>query len=232
MHSTETLQMQALGEIGEPCAGCGTPLAADQRYCLNCGQRRAGPRVDFRRYLLPSAGEAAPPESPPAPAAGAPPDSPEPGRDYAPLAAVGGIAVLGLMLLVGVLIGKGNNSAAPAPAPILKVPESVAPSTAGTESNGSKTTSAKPQGSSNKSKEKSGTGAKPVAGGLTGEAASQSKGTVQASKGDLESLNDQTGDSYQEAVKKLPDKIATPGAPPPIDKTKPPGGGGGAVTIE
>jgi hypothetical protein len=230
MHSTETLQMQALGEIGEPCGGCGTPLAADQRYCLNCGQRRAGPRVDFRRYLLPAAGEGAPPESPQAPATTVPPEPP--GRDYAPLAAVGGIAVLGLMLLVGVLIGKGNNSTAPAPAPIFKVNEGAAPNTASTESGGSKTASAKPQESSDKSKEKSGTGAKPVAGGLTGEAANKSKGTVQASKGDLESLNDQTGDSYQEAVKKLPDKIATPGAPPPIDKSKPPGGGGGAVTIE
>jgi hypothetical protein len=232
MHSTETQQMQALGEVGEPCTGCGTPLAADQRYCLNCGQRRAGPRVDFRRYLLPSAEEGAPPEPPQAPTPTDATEPPEPGRDYAPLAAVGGIAVLGLMLLVGVLIGKGNNSTASAPAPIFKVNEGAAPSTAGTESGGSKTASANPKSSSNKSKEKGGTGAKPVAGGLTGEAANESKGTVQASQGDLESLNDQTGDSYQEAVKKLPDKIATPGAPPPIDKSKPPGGGGGAVTIE
>ncbi|HEY8082279.1 MAG TPA: hypothetical protein VIE64_01815 [Solirubrobacterales bacterium] len=232
MHSTATPQMQALGEAREPCAGCGTPLAADQRYCLNCGQRRAGPRVDFRRYLLPSAGEGAPPESPQAPPATVPPsEPPEPGRDYAPLAAVGGIAVLGLMLLVGVLIGKGSDSTAPAPAPILKVNEGAAPSTASTESGGSKTASTKSSGSSNKPKE-SGTSAKSVAGGLTGEAASKSKGTVQASKGDLESLNSQSGDSYQEAVKKLPDKIATPGAPPPVDKSKPPGDGGGAVTIE
>ena len=44
-------------------------------------------------------------------------------RDYAPLAAVGGIAMLGLMLLVGVLIGKGNNQTAAAPAPIVTVGE-------------------------------------------------------------------------------------------------------------
>jgi len=232
MHSTETLQMPALGEVGEPCAGCGVPLAADQRYCLNCGQRRAGPRVDYRRYLLASAEEGPPHESPQAPAAAVPSEPPAPARDYAPLAAVGGIAVLGLMLLVGVLIGKGNNSAPPAPAPILKVNEPTAPSTASTESGGSKTASTKSKGGSNKPKEKSSTGAKAVAGGLTGDAAGKSKGTVQASQDDLESLNSQSGDSYQEAVKKLPDKIATPGAPPPVDKSKPPGAGGGAMTIE
>ena len=27
------------------CAGCGAPLAADQRYCLECGHRRAATRV-------------------------------------------------------------------------------------------------------------------------------------------------------------------------------------------
>ena len=40
---------QVLGEGGEPCATCGAPLAADQRYCLNCGQRRG------RRDRLPRA---------------------------------------------------------------------------------------------------------------------------------------------------------------------------------
>ncbi len=40
-----------LGEHGEPCRGCGAPLAADQRYCLNCGLRRGEPRVDFRGHM-------------------------------------------------------------------------------------------------------------------------------------------------------------------------------------
>lgn len=30
---------------GEPCPECGALLASDQRYCLNCGRRRAGARV-------------------------------------------------------------------------------------------------------------------------------------------------------------------------------------------
>ena len=42
---------QVLGEHGEPCRACGAPLAADQRYCLNCGQRRGEPRVEYREHL-------------------------------------------------------------------------------------------------------------------------------------------------------------------------------------
>ena len=33
------------------CSGCGHPMATDQRYCLECGTRRGGPRVDFDEYL-------------------------------------------------------------------------------------------------------------------------------------------------------------------------------------
>jgi uncharacterized protein YjbJ (UPF0337 family) len=209
MQSTETMQMPALGEAGEPCAGCGAPLAADQRYCLNCGQRRAGPRVDYRRYLAPAGGEAPSPPPPEEPTATATQEPSKPERDYAPLAAVGGIAVLGLMLLVGVLIGKGNGTTATTPAPVIKVP-----TVAGTTSS-----EAAPQEASSGSKRSKGkekkvdTGAKSVAGGLTGDAASNAEGTVQASEGDLEALNNTSGESYQDAVKKLPDKIATPGRP-------------------
>ncbi|MGZ6696703.1 MAG: alkaline phosphatase family protein [Solirubrobacteraceae bacterium] len=35
-----------LGPDGEPCATCGAPLAADQRYCLECGMRRGPARLD------------------------------------------------------------------------------------------------------------------------------------------------------------------------------------------
>ena len=36
---------------GVPCAECGAPLAEDQRYCLNCGQRRADARLPFLEVL-------------------------------------------------------------------------------------------------------------------------------------------------------------------------------------
>jgi hypothetical protein len=221
------LQAPVFGEQGEPCQGCGAPLAADQRYCINCGKRRGEPRVDYRRLMGAEGGEAPVAEQPSA-AATPPEEAPKGERDYAPLAAVGGIAVLGLMLLVGVLIGKGNSGPTAAPAPIVKVGEVAG--TASTDSGDSKTTAAEPKGS--KKSGKSGTGAKAVAGGLTGDAARNAKGTVQASTEDLESLEGQSGEDYEESIKKLPDKIATPGKPPPIDTSKAPGGGGEAETIE
>jgi len=35
----------------EPCAGCGAPLGADQRYCLSCGIPRSGTRLPFLDVL-------------------------------------------------------------------------------------------------------------------------------------------------------------------------------------
>jgi hypothetical protein len=224
-------QTPVFGEHGEPCGECGAPLAADQRYCLNCGKRRTESRVDFRQLTGTQRDEGQveqPLQSTPPEQAGEPARA---GRDYAPLAAVGGIAVLGLMLLVGVLIGKGNGTTSTAPAPIVRVGGEAAGSATSTESSvGSKATAAKSE-SAKKSKG-GGTGAKTVAGGLTGSAAHNSKGTVQATTNDLEELNSKSGDSYQETIKKLPDKIATPGKPPPIDTSTAPGGGGAAETIK
>jgi hypothetical protein len=40
-----------LGDPGVPCTECGAPLAADQRYCLNCGRRRADARLPFVEVL-------------------------------------------------------------------------------------------------------------------------------------------------------------------------------------
>src|SRR4051794_40015358 len=116
-------QLPNLGRPGEPCEECGSPLAADQRYCLECGHRRGAPRVDYRAEM---AREAGGPESPgeatqaqPVATAAAEEAEAKGGRerDLAPLAAVAGIAVLGLMLLVGVLIGKGDSTASAPVAP-------------------------------------------------------------------------------------------------------------------
>jgi hypothetical protein len=222
----EDRQTQVLGEQGEPCQECGSPLAADQRYCLNCGKRRGEPRVDYGQIVGDAKGEGPEAGHTPASASAAVAADEQQERDYAPLAAVGGIAILGLMLLVGVLIGKGNNQTTSAPAPIV----TVGGDAAGSEPDKSEATAAKPKDAAKQKKVQ--TGAQEVEGGLTGTAARNSGGTVQATTDDLEALEGKSGESYEETVKKLPDKIATPGAPPPIDKTKPPGGGGGAETIE
>ncbi|MDA0174256.1 hypothetical protein OJ998_34470 [Solirubrobacter taibaiensis] len=44
-----------LGPEGEQCGACGAPLAADQRYCLACGERRAATRVPFPAAAAPAA---------------------------------------------------------------------------------------------------------------------------------------------------------------------------------
>ena len=220
-----------MSKDGEPCGGCGAPLAADQRYCLECGRRRGGPRVDYRQRMA-VAGTAGS-ERPAADRAPAAPQSqvPEPEmpakaeRDFAPLAAVGGIAVLGLMLLVGVLIGRGENDSAPAAAPVV-VPAGTATAAGGAAGGGGDAGGNLGNGAG------SGGAKRKKAKGGGGETAAEA-GAVTASKDQLEELQDESGEEAAKNALELPDKIATPGEPPPIDKSKPPGGGeGGAVTIE
>jgi hypothetical protein len=118
MSQVETLQEPTLGEPGEPCAGCGSALAGDQRYCLHCGTRRGAPRVAYADYLENGQGGSNQP-----PGAGAESSSgPGSGRDWTPFALVGLVAALGIMLAIGVLIGKGGSgSSTPAAAPIVQV---------------------------------------------------------------------------------------------------------------
>jgi hypothetical protein len=111
---------QTLGAHGEPCPACGAPLAADQRYCLNCGRRRAGPRVPYADLL---AGRA--PEEVLPPAASAPPPPPPPPRRGIPAgAALAGAGALSLALAIGVLIGAATSSEEPqqVAAPVQKPP--------------------------------------------------------------------------------------------------------------
>jgi hypothetical protein len=62
------LSAPVLGPSGQPCAACGEPLAADQRYCLSCGERRGPPRLDPLAHARgrTSVGEDAGPPLPPA----------------------------------------------------------------------------------------------------------------------------------------------------------------------
>ncbi len=94
----ETFNMPQLGEEGDVCGDCGTALAVDQRYCLNCGARRGGLRIPFERYL-----------GGPQPAVAAGPSARQAVGGWSPVTAIGAIAVLGIMLLLGVLIGKDDK---------------------------------------------------------------------------------------------------------------------------
>jgi hypothetical protein len=111
---------QSLGAHGEPCPGCGAPLAGDQRYCLNCGRRRAGARVPYADLL---AGRA--PDEVLAPVAPPPPPPPPPERRTFPPAtiAAAAAAVGALVLALGVLLGAATDSEQPrqlAAAPVQK----------------------------------------------------------------------------------------------------------------
>jgi len=99
------------------CANCGAQLVADQRYCLSCGQPVSPVRLAFLDVLAPAS--PAPPAGS-APAAWAPPGtidlSP---ANYVAVQSQGGVnawlrrnsgllglvAILGLFLLAGLLIG-------------------------------------------------------------------------------------------------------------------------------
>jgi len=225
-----TERTEVLGETGETCRECGAPLAVDQRYCLNCGRRRGAPRVDFREHLPRDGamnGNGATPAPPATTLASSAPTAPsaeKPGRDYAPLAAVGGIAILGLMLLVGVLIGKGDGGSATAPPPqVVRLGDEGAGATASEEGAGGEAGAAK------KAKAKGSGKAAKNAGNLTG--AKGGGAPVEASDDALQELQEQSPEEYQESSAKLPDEIATGGAPPPEDN-KTPGGGSKGTAIE
>jgi hypothetical protein len=80
------------------CSNCQAPLASDQRYCINCGERRGKPRFTF-------AADQAEPAT-----ASAPKQPRQGGRSNGAVALVGFIAVLLLAMGVGVLIGHSNNN--------------------------------------------------------------------------------------------------------------------------
>ncbi len=110
----ESVFAPRLGDEGDACASCGALLAPDQRYCLSCGQRRAGTRVPF-----PAPAVAAP--APP------PPVRPLPrrGSGIPPWAGIAAVAALGFGMLVGVLFANANDDP-PAPQVITQAPTATA----------------------------------------------------------------------------------------------------------
>jgi hypothetical protein len=119
MSTPESVHAPVLGQPGEPCSRCGSSLAADQRYCLECGARRAEARLPFLDVLAPDAA-----------AAGAPPPERRPRLVES---ITGGTAALGvalavLFLAVGVLVGRSGGDKASAPAPsVVTVGNGAAP---------------------------------------------------------------------------------------------------------
>jgi hypothetical protein len=97
METPTTVELPAMSS-SESCTRCGTPLAQDQRYCLNCGRRLTGARPPWEDQALPSAER-----RPPAIAIA--------GRTISPLALGGGLAIFVVALLLGLAIGGGGDGA-------------------------------------------------------------------------------------------------------------------------
>jgi hypothetical protein len=94
---------------GEQCPSCGNPVASDQRYCLQCGQRCGEPRLPFMNAVTfmdaMKRPTAAPPSPPKAKRRGVSPNA----------ALITGVGTLLLAMGVGVLIGRSGSDTAGAP---------------------------------------------------------------------------------------------------------------------
>jgi hypothetical protein len=94
------------------CGACGAAMAADQRYCVECGERRGAPRVSLLE------GPAQRPHE------SAPQSAPALQRRIAPVNSTL-IAIIGTLLLalgIGVLIGRsGNTSVKSPPAQVVTI---------------------------------------------------------------------------------------------------------------
>jgi hypothetical protein len=90
---------------GERCAACGAAMASDQRYCVECGERRGPARVPLLDGLAQRARET-------------PTASRSPGRPRMSVNStlIAGVGTLLLAMGIGVLIGRsGNNTSAKSP---------------------------------------------------------------------------------------------------------------------
>lgn len=188
----------------DPCPSCGAAMAADQRYCLSCGERRAQARLDYLEILR---GE-------PAVAAGGPALAAGDARQRANTTVVASVGCLLLAMGVGVLIGNAGNgetAAAPAavPAQVIRV------------QGGGTAAAEKPAAAAGTAKG----GGK--AGGAAATDTAKTAGESKATNPELKALEGASGDDYAKQSQKLPKEVSTGGKAPPIDKSEPAGGGSG-----
>jgi uncharacterized OB-fold protein len=138
----------------ETCPSCGARMAPDQRYCIECGERRSGGGL---RDAMPRTQTAA--------VAAAPPRRP---RFSANSSLIAGIATLLIAMGVGVLIGRtgddGSKAAGNSPVQVVTVPNGAAAAgAAAAGSTGSSAAKAAKKAKSKKAKASSGGGAQQTA---------------------------------------------------------------------
>jgi hypothetical protein len=199
------------GNGAEPCPHCGTPLALDQRYCLECG----APRTYLSGMLLerlrsPAAQAPAGQQAQPGSAAGGalmppPPPGSSTWQRGNVLTLIAGVGVLLLAMGVGVLIGRsgGSSSAGSAPPQVITV---------GGAATGAANTTATP------TTPEAGSAAKAAAAAAAGAAAAKHKAKesgVGATPGKpapptvLKNLRTGSGQSYEQKSKNLPNVVST-----------------------
>jgi hypothetical protein len=120
---TVAINTGLLPTMAQHCTRCGATLAADQRYCVVCGERRGEPRLPFMDGRTPANGATM--TAPPVMEAPAAPPAASKSRFSAGTTLIAGVATLLLALGVGVLIGnagkKDNGSAAAAAPSVITV---------------------------------------------------------------------------------------------------------------
>jgi hypothetical protein len=197
----ETVGLPAVGQEGDTCEQCGSALATDQRYCLNCGRRRGESRVDYEKRLnggvIPTANGAVATTAPTT-------------QQWSPAFAILAIALLGVMLLLGVLIGKKGNDNT----------QTVAAQAAPTTTAATATTDTTATTASNNKKGK-GADSAPGAGKVVQGGSGDTSGIAAAN----------TNANPVQNAKSGPNVVATQGAPEKLDPNGQAGGGSGVTCI-
>jgi hypothetical protein len=117
--------------IREQCSACGSGMASDQRYCVECGQRRGPARVPLWDRTAHDPGEP--------PTTGRPPRRPSMSVNNTLIAIIG---TLLLAMGVGVLIGRSSNNVKSLPAQVVTVPGGGGTASTSTPTTGSQSSSA------------------------------------------------------------------------------------------
>jgi hypothetical protein len=211
-----------LGEPNAPCRSCGSPLAEDQRYCLQCGTRRAEARLPFldilaRQVGAPVVAETTTVQRPRGPAWLA---------DLSPSTTmVAGVACLLLALGIGVLIGGwGNDGSATAGAVPNITVGGAAPAAAVTPAS-----SAAPASTAAPEAAAAAGGAAKATKKKQAKAAASSSAGSKATNSAVKSLDSSSGSDYSKKSSKLPKTLGTGGKAPPVDKSGTKIGGGSDV---
>jgi zinc-ribbon domain len=186
------------GNGSEPCPHCGTPLALDQRYCLECG----APRTYLSGMLLERLQAPSEQTQPPA----QPPSSQTWQRGNV-LTLIAGVGVLLLAMGVGVLIGRSAGSSSSGnPAPqVISV---------GGAATGAANTTPTPTTPEASSAAKAAAAAAAAAGGAGSKHKAKESGvgatpSKPAPPTVLKNLRTGSGQSYEQKSKNLPNVVST-----------------------